>query len=200
MGRLVAAVDELGLKERTLILFIGDNGTSGRGKGEMTERGVRVPFIARGPGTVKAGVVARALTDITDVFPTLADFAGAVVPAGHPLDGKSLTPVLRGEASRHRDWIFSFRNRGRLIRDQRWLLELDAEKGQERFYDCGETRDGRGYQLVSDSTSPEVVAARVRLDQVLQNLPSAESFPGLITPETNSRKAKRAAKLAKEDP
>ncbi|MBM3852942.1 MAG: hypothetical protein FJ399_07270, partial [Verrucomicrobia bacterium] len=56
MGRLVAAVDELGLKERTLILFIGDNGTAGRGKGEMTERGVRVPFIARGPGLVKAGV------------------------------------------------------------------------------------------------------------------------------------------------
>lgn len=200
MGRLVAAVDELGLKERTLILFIGDNGTGGRGKGEMTERGVRVPFIARGPGLVKAGVVSRALTDITDVLPTLVDFAGAAVPAGHVLDGKSLASVLRGDAGQHRDWIFSFRNRSRLIRDQRWLLELDAEKGKERFYDCGESRDGRGYQLVTDSKSPEVVAARTRFDQIVKNLPSAESFPGLITPETNSRKAKRAAKPAEEDP
>jgi arylsulfatase A-like enzyme len=200
MGRLVAAVDELGLKERTLILFIGDNGTGGRGKGEMTERGVRVPFIVRGPGAVKAGVVSRALTDITDVLPTLADFAGATMPAGHPLDGKSLAPVLRGEASQHRDWILSFRNRGRLIRDPRWLLELDAEKGKERFYDCGESRDGRSYQLVTDSTSPEVAAARARFDKILQNLPNAENFPGLISPETNTRKARRAANAAEEDP
>jgi hypothetical protein len=145
-------------------------------------------------------VVARALTDITDILPTLADFAGAVVPAGHALDGRSLAPVLRGEAGQQREWIFSFRNRGRLIRDPRWLLELDAEKGQERFYDCGESRDGRGYQLVNDLKSPEVVAARARLDRILKNLPSAESFPGLITPEKNSRKAKRAAKPAAQEP
>jgi arylsulfatase A-like enzyme len=138
------------------------------------------------------------VTDITDVLPTLADFAGAAVPADHPLDGKSLAPVLRGDASRHREWIFSFRNRGRLIRDERWLLELDAEKGVERFYDCGESRDGRGYTNVTASRSPEVVAARARLDQILLNLPAAENFPGLIPPEANPRKAKRAAKAAKE--
>jgi hypothetical protein len=108
--------------------------------------------------------------------------------------------VLRGEAGQQREWIFSFRNRGRLIRDPRWLLELDAEKGQERFYDCGESRDDRGYQLVNDLKSPEVVAARARLDRILKNLPSAESFPGLITPEKNSRKAKRAAKPAAQEP
>lgn len=194
VGRLVAAVDELGLTERTLILFLGDNGTAGRGKGEITERGARVPFIARGPGLVQAGVVSRALTDITDVLPTLAALAGATVPPGHPLDGRSLAPVLRGEADRHREWIFSFRNRGRLIRDERWLLELDAEKGVERFYDCGDRRDGRDYQSVTQSRSPEVLAARARLDQILKNLPGAENFPGLIPPEANARKAKRAAR------
>ena len=45
-----------------------------------------------------------------------------------------------------------------------------------------------------------VVAARARFDQILKDLPNAEKFPGLIAPETNSRKAKRAAKPAEEDP
>jgi arylsulfatase A len=162
----------------------------------MSERGVRVPFIARGPGLVKPGVVSRALTDITDVFPTLADFAGATVPANHPLDGRSLAPVLRGETDRHRDWIFSFRSTGRLLRDQRWLLELDVEKGKERFIDCGDRRDGVGYQDVTASQAAEVLAARARFEQILAGLPAPGNRPGLITPESNARKAARAAKRA----
>lgn len=197
MGRLTAAVDELGLKERTIIFFIGDNGTGDRGKGELSERGVRVPFIVRGPGTVKAGVASRALTDITDVLPTLADFAGATVPKDHPLDGRSLAPVLRGETTAHRDWIFSFRNRGRLLRDARWLLELDVERGQERFFDCGESRDGSGYQNVTDSKAPEVRAARARFDRILKNLPGPENHPGLVSAEPRAEKSDRAAKKAK---
>ena len=197
VGRLVAAVDELGLTQRTVIFFLGDNGTgSGRGKGEISERGARVPFIVRCPGVVPPGVVSRALTDITDVWPTLADLAGATVPAGHPLDGRSLAPVLRGEKAQHREWIFSFRNRGRILRDERWLLESDAERKVERFFDCGTARDGRGYRNVTDSPDPEVQAARARFARWLQQLPGPENHPGLILPEENPRKARRAQRQA----
>ncbi len=198
VGRLTVAVDDLGLKERTVIFFIGDNGTGGRGKGELSERGVRVPFIVRCPGTVKAGVVSRELTDITDILPTLADFAGETLPKNHPLDGRSLAPVLRGEPGQHRDWIFSFRNRGRLLRDARWLLELDVERGQERFFDCGDSRDGSGYQNVTDSKASEVLTARARFDRILKNLPGPEGLSGLIPAEPKVR-ARRAAKQADSD-
>lgn len=196
VGRLVAAVDELGLAQRTVILFIGDNGTGGRGKGEISERGVRVPFIVRCPGVVKPGVVSRALTDITDVLPTLADMAGSRVPDGHPIDGRSLAPVLRGESERHRDWIFSFRNRGRVLRDERWLLERDEAKGVERFFDCGDRRDGRGYSDVTASKVQEVQAARARFAELLNRLPGPENHPGLIQPDDNPRKARRAGRKA----
>ena len=59
MGRLRGALEEMELVSRTVLLFIGDNGTGGRGKGTVTELGVRVPFIAWGPGLVKPKPDAR---------------------------------------------------------------------------------------------------------------------------------------------
>ena len=112
MGRLVDEIDAMGLGENTLIVFVGDNGTGGSGKGQVSELGARVPLIVRCPGLVKAGVVSRELVDITDVFATMADLTGASVPEGHVIDGKSLAPTLRGEPGRHRDWIFSFLGAG----------------------------------------------------------------------------------------
>lgn len=194
MGRLVRAVDQLGLKENTIIIFIGDNGTAGHGKGSITEIGVRVPLIVRCPGTVKAGVVSRELTDITDLLPTLLSFAGAKAPPNHKLDGASLVPTLRGVTNEHRPWIFSFLAEGRLLRDKRWLL-VDAGKGQVKLFDCGESRDGTGYQDVSDSRSADVLAARKRFETLLQDLPGPENHPGLKLPEPAG-----AGKAAKRKP
>lgn len=180
-GRLVRSVDELGLKENTIFLFVGDNGTASSGKGTVTELGVRVPLIVRAPGRVKAGVVSRELTDITDLLPTLGEFAGAKVPAGHPIDGVSLVPTLEGRPGRHRDWIFSFLGRGRMLRDQRWLLE-DEGDGRERMYDCGSSRDGTDYKDVSGSDDPEVRAARARFHELLKSLPGPDGHPDLKPP------------------
>src|SRR5688572_19810825 len=69
VGRLVRAIDEAGLRERTIILFTADNGTAGAGKGQLTEAGVREPMIVRCPGTVKAGVVSEAMVSLVDVLP-----------------------------------------------------------------------------------------------------------------------------------
>jgi arylsulfatase A len=182
VGKLGDTIDQLGLKERTVIIFVGDNGTGGDGKGTVTELGARVPFIVRCPGTVKNGVVSRGLTDVSDIFPTLTDFAGAKVPKNHTLDGKSLAPLLRGETTKHRDWIFSYLGPGKILRDERWLLELDDKRGKERFFDCGERHDGTGYKDVSDSNEKEVAQARERFEKLLEKLPGPEGHAGLIQP------------------
>jgi arylsulfatase A len=116
IGRLVAKLDELGLRENTLILFLGDNGT-GAGtksmmgdkpvigaKGSLNHRGTHVPLIANCPGRVASGKVCADLVDSTDFLPTLCEAAGAALPEGLKLDGRSFWPQLKGEAGNPREW------------------------------------------------------------------------------------------------
>ncbi|MBI4579892.1 MAG: sulfatase-like hydrolase/transferase, partial [Planctomycetes bacterium] len=108
MGRLIQALDDLGLRKNTIVLFTGDNGTGKSGKGTVTELGVRVPLIANCPGRVKSGVVSRELVDFSDFFPTLAEWTGATIPKDLPIDGQSFACILRGGEKPGRDWIFSY--------------------------------------------------------------------------------------------
>jgi arylsulfatase A len=153
IGKLVDRVDELGLRDRTLILFLGDNGT-GRGtssqmgshtviggKGSTTAEGMRVPLIANWPGRTAAGKVVGDLVDSTDFLPTICDAAGLTPPAG--IDGRSFFPQLRGQVGRPRDWAycwysprgeppqeFTFNQRYKLTRDGR-LLEFGYDAGDK---------------------------------------------------------------------
>ena len=109
VGRVVATIDRLGLGERTLILFVSDNGgleheQSGRivtsnsplrgEKGTLYEGGIRVPAIVRWQGHVPAGTKCETPATTIDVYATLADLAAAPPPEGQPLDGASLAPLL----------------------------------------------------------------------------------------------------------
>lgn len=118
VGKLVARLDALGLREQTLILFVGDNGT-GRGtrstmgdreviggKGTTTAAGMHVPLIANWPGQVVANTVCADLLDGTDFLPTLLEAAGQPLPTG--LDGRSFLPQLRGKRGRPREWSYSW--------------------------------------------------------------------------------------------
>jgi arylsulfatase A len=109
IGSLLQLLEERGLDRRTLVLFVSDNGphqvgggdpaffkSSGglRGqKGTLYEGGIRVPMIARWPGTIPAGQVSHHVWAHWDILPTLADLAGATVPK---VDGMSMSGVLRG--------------------------------------------------------------------------------------------------------
>lgn len=128
VGRLMAAIDELGLAERTLLIFSSDNGGVGGyrregltragditdnaplrgGKGMLYEGGVRVPYIFRRPGVIPAGVICEQPINSVDLFPTLLDVAGARPPREYPLDGVSYLPVLTsgGKATLPRDALF----------------------------------------------------------------------------------------------
>jgi len=142
VGKLVAELDRLHLRDNTLILFAGDNGTAheqaprstvhGKAisgcKGTMLECGALVPCIASWPGKVPAGRISKNLLNITDFFPTLADVATAQVPATLVIDGKGFAPQLLGkESGWPRDWIFVELGRHWYDRDLGWKLNESSQ-------------------------------------------------------------------------
>ncbi|MGE3314391.1 MAG: arylsulfatase, partial [Planctomycetaceae bacterium] len=107
VGRIVKLLDELGLREKTLVIFTSDNGpvrltpdlfaSSGGLRGEkrdLYEGGLRVPFIVRWPGTIPASQVNDDVIAFWDILPTLAEIAGTPAPAG--IDGISVVEALKG--------------------------------------------------------------------------------------------------------
>jgi arylsulfatase A-like enzyme len=120
VGRVLAKLDELKLSGNTLVIFTTDNGGVGGyveagvktkdgitnnaplrgGKGMLYEGGVRVPWIARWPGKVKAGVTCDEPIISVDLYPTLLELAGAKPRDGYVLDGTSITPMLFGNGGR----------------------------------------------------------------------------------------------------
>ncbi len=119
VGSIIEKVNELGLRENTVIMFTGDNGTSTNiytkmkdgsiirgGKSHMTDRGTHVPLIVSWPGVTPAGQTPDDLIDFSDMLPTLCDLAGAEVPVGLKLDGRSFLPQLKGKKGKPRRAIF----------------------------------------------------------------------------------------------
>ncbi|MCY2976776.1 MAG: sulfatase-like hydrolase/transferase [Planctomycetota bacterium] len=193
MGQLRNGLKAEGLAENTYILLVGDNGTGGDGKGTVTELGARVPGIFLGP-TVKKGLTSMAVADLTDIMPTLAAISGAKLPTDRPFDGHSLLPVLNGAQVKHRDWIYSHLDDGRLLRDDRWLLQIGMHGAGEKFFDCGASRNGIDYTDVSDSKEPQVIAARARFAAILATIP--EPKPNGV--ESNKPKVKGEKKKVKK--
>jgi arylsulfatase A len=174
VGRIVAALDDLELRERTIVFFTADNGTGGEGKGTATELGARVPMIVSGPGIVQPVGRSEALVDTSDVLPTLVELSGASLPAGHAQDGQSFAPILKGEAAETRDWIFSYLGRQRVLRTRRWLLEENSPEHFGRLLDCGDRRDGVGYRDLSASSAPGVMRIKEKLAAILATKPVPE--------------------------
>jgi arylsulfatase A len=171
VGRIVAALDEMGLRENTVLFFTGDNGTGGNGKGQTTEMGARVPMIVNCPGLVKRLGGSSELVDLSDVLPTLVELAGAELPSDRPINGHSFAPLLKGESFTPREWIYAYLGGRRVVRTKRWLLENNSPIRFGQLYDCGDCRDGTDYRDVTDSPHPEVVAARQRMQEILADKP-----------------------------
>jgi len=107
IGEVLALLDELGLAENTLVVFVSDNGPPFPGaKMTLYDRGIATPLIVRWPGRVPAGSDRNALVSTIDVMPTLLEAVGAPVP--EDMEGRSFLPLLLGEApDAHRDAIFA---------------------------------------------------------------------------------------------
>ena len=191
IGKIVKALEKNGLREDTVIVFTADNGTGGNGKGQPTEMGARVPMIVNCPGRVEALGKVDSLVDLTDVFPTVAELAGAPLPQDRPIDGRSLVPLLQGDKTPIRDWIYSYLGDERILRTRRWLLEANSPHKPGRFYDCKNRLDGKGYMEVTNSNDPEVVAARKRFDELLKD----KAVPDLSPKDPSNPKGKKKRKV-----
>lgn len=183
VGRIVDKAHALGIAERTLILFVGDNGTNKaiqsrlgdvtiRGaKGTTTDGGTRVPMIGYWPGTIPAGQVSDDLVDFSDFLPTIAEATQADVEG--PLDGRSFLPQLKGKPGDPREWIYVYycprperTQPVRFVRDQRWKLYGDG-----RFFDV--QNDPLELRPLSDPASDTTMAAaHQKLTAALAQMPA----------------------------
>jgi len=204
VGRLVEALDDLGLRDNTIVIFTTDNGSSGGlagtlnghrvkgGKGKKWEAGVCEPFIVNGPGLVPAGVVTDALTDFTDLLPTFAELGGAALPEDTTLDGVSIAPLLLGKTNDSpRQWIMALGHgpatldergvRGkhdyasRVIRDKRYKVWVDERAKITRLYDL--KVDPWEQKNLIDSTEPEHIRARRKFQKVVDTMPVKDARP-----------------------
>jgi arylsulfatase A len=167
VGRIVRGLEQLDLREQTVLLFTSDNGSAGYGKNDtVRERGPRVPLIVNGPTRVAAQGASDALIDLSDLLPTFLELAGSSLPFAYAIDGWSFAPLLAGPGRGRRDWIFSCLGDRRFLRTRRWLLD-----GDRRLWDCGERRDEKGYVNVTRVDIHEVRVAKRRLNQILEALP-----------------------------
>jgi arylsulfatase A len=106
VGQVLTILKQLGLDNKTMVVFSSDNGPWMEGnpgylrgrKLEWFEGGFRVPFIARWPGVIPAGMTNPELSINFDLFPTYLNLAGAAQPDDRIIDGKDILPVLKGES------------------------------------------------------------------------------------------------------
>ena len=165
IGRVIDALDRLGLKEKTVIVFWSDHGYSLGTHGlwmkqSCFEDSARVPFIMAGPG-IKAGTPSPRLVELIDVYPTLADLAGLTPPAKLP--GASLRPLLTKPDA---DWnrpAFTQVERGgfpgRSVRTPRWRYTEWGDDGKEgtELYDH-QSDPGEMKNLAGDAKQASTLA------------------------------------------
>src|SRR5688572_11324963 len=131
IGRVLAKIKEVGIDERTLVLFTSDNGpwyggsTGGlRGmKGQAWEGGFREPMIARWPGKIPPGHVSREPAIMMDLYVTALAAAGIEIPTDRAVDGRDIMPLLTGDAKSPHEALFCVQGRQLMtVRVGRWKL------------------------------------------------------------------------------
>ena len=204
VGKLVDALDDAGVREETVLIVTTDNGTSGGitghlegravkgGKAKVTENGPRQPFIVNGPGIVPAGVETACLTDFTDLLPTFCELAGAPLPEGVTLDGRSFAPVILGEAEDGpRKWIMAMGHGAarldeqgvrpvqdfthRVIRDKQFKIHVSDDREVTALYDL--SADPGEEQNLLGSKSLIHVFALQKLRAALATMPERDGRP-----------------------
>jgi arylsulfatase A len=199
VGKLIAKLDEAGVGDNTLILFVGDNGTAhgvvskfrgGKyegGKGMSNDRGMHVPLIANWPGHIRKGGVNGDLVDSTDFLPTLCEAAGVKVPASLAIDGHSFYPQIMGSKASPREWIYS------------WFSMHGGPRGREFAMDKTHKlyRNGRFVDLAADPLEERPM----RVETVTgEKAAAASKLKDVLAHYSNARPAEMMAKTPVEKP
>ena len=183
VGRLVGKLDELGIREQTLVIFTSDNGSPTSaltrtvdgwvqgGKGSLTDAGTHVPLIANWPGRIRPGEISAQLIDFTDFLPTISEVTATAIPDGLVVDGRPFleadgSPALDGRTAVYVGVVEDGRegrDAGAFARDGRYKLYDDG-----RFFDVTMTPlEGPEDHILEEEGSEEANLIRTALQAVL---------------------------------
>ena len=200
VGKVLDALDRLGLADNTVVIFTSDNGglstseghpTSNlplrAGKGWMYEGGIRVPWIIRAPGLTKPGSVCDTPMISNDLYPTIMELAGT--RQDHPVDGKSLVPLLRGEKLSDRPLFWHYPHYGNqggapggAVRDGDWKLIEWYEDGTRELFNLRDHLSETNNLALKMPSKVEDLAAK---------LESWRKDVDAVMPTPNSTKSKK---------
>lgn len=181
VGKLIHTLDSLKLRDNTLIVFFGDNGTAGQAaaigsingkkiigkKGTMQEGGSLVPLIINWPGVIKKPAVSKNLIDASDFVPTFAEIAGATLPKDVKIDGTSFAKQLKGDNANTRNWIFTELGNDWYVREANWKLNRAGQ-----LFDMHNAPFEEKLTPDADSTK----AVKENLQKVLDSLDPASGY------------------------
>ncbi len=195
VGKIEASVNEAGIADNTILIFMTDNGRIG--KGQTIETGVCVPLIVKGSGMVPQGIETDSLVDVTDFLPTLAELAGAKVPSQYIYDGRSFAGLLSGtKKDSSRQWIMAMGGqpcvypkkvsgpsegknkkiyRDRVIRDKSYKVYVGTNGKIEKLIDLKADPEEKGNILGSEN--PEAKAAIQKFKSVIKKFPPKDNHP-----------------------
>ncbi len=161
IGRILDKLEDKGLRDNTLVVFVSDNGYScghhgfwGKGNGtnpvNMYENSIKVPFVASHPGVIPKGIVQSAMVSAYDFMPTLLDYVNLPLPDTN-LPGQSFLPALKDERVAGRDAVVIYDEYGycRMIRTTNWKYIHRYPDGPNELYDLINDADER-QNLVDD--------------------------------------------------
>jgi arylsulfatase A-like enzyme len=212
VGRLMDKLRALGLDENTLVLFSSDNGPHAEGgndpqfndssgplrgiKRDLTEGGIRVPFIARWPGKIKSGTTSNFVGSFADVLPTLAELAGAPSELPKDIDGVSLAPTLLGRSAEQKRhdclyWAFYERGGAQAVRQGNWKAVQQPLSTPLRLYDLA-TDIGEEHDVAAKH--PEIVSQMTAAMREAYAPSENWRFPDPAVPAAKTRKTKSPAK------
>ena len=183
VGELLAALDAAGVRGRTLVLFSSDNGLALgshglMGKQNQYEHSFNVPLVLAGPG-IPSGRRLAAQCYLRDLYPTLCDLLGLPTPSG--LDGRSLTPLLRGERTEIHEAVFGyFTDTQRMIRtaDGWKLIWYPAIQRTELFHLTDDPDELRDLAAVTAHTARLTdLRARLAAWQLRHHDPATPALP-----------------------
>lgn len=187
IGRVLTRLDDLKLRENTIVIFLTDNGPNGarfnggmRGaKGNLHEGGSRVPFFLRWPARFKEPRLVKPIAAHIDLFPTLIELCGVRTPKTLPQDGRSLVPLLEGKDA-------SWSDRTLFTQHQ---LPNDPQRitGAVRTEQYRLVNEGRGWELFdmrSDPGQSKNIAAE-RPDEARKLTAAFENWWREILPQTS---------------
>lgn len=188
VGRLMDGLDQMGLRDDTMVIFYSDNGTDQRivskfhgrdvrgGKNRTTQTGIRVPLIVNWRGRLAPGV-SDDLIEASDFLPTFAELSGKEIPSDWQTDGTSFAPRLLGKEGEKREWAFFWYDPRPGWDKEKFSRSIFALDHDYKLFSDGRMFDISGVTLKEEALdpaklSPKAMAAQKKLkgaiDQMMQ--------------------------------